>query len=451
MKKYVGKELYLNDCFLDAKKSYLYKYYIGNIDVDDKLFSDEKEKVKLLIDNFIDGFSKNDTIEFFNILIVQFNSSIEKEYNSFINNIYDNFADDSLLKKYPFIGKELFKLKIKINKMCNLTKIYSYYINLPYAVNDAIKDDIKYKLDRVIANNKNQRYYDKVSDLIEKKYNDILASIDVKSNNEYDVILEEYVLFVISKYGKMDIERGRLLKEANELGINNRIINDLKNANNMNILERSLMDAKNYINKFKIDKQRANIDIERQKNISSIKGLLNLRMVSSLSYSDDMKKIISDKVKDILDKYKKKEIDDISFLKKIFFKDFDKDYAILERLGKEVKKDDKIDEQKENVVDDDFDVIKEMFKDRDLRSRKEKADMIYNKVMQKYAQSRTTSDSYQKKELLYKIINILNDYVLFKIDDISLLDKIGFKNYDADLNIIYDIYNGVKDNNHRRR
>ena len=452
LKKYNNNESFVNKYFLEAKRAYLYNRYIDNINYDkinyeDELFNNEKKKIKTSIDNFINRFSDKDSINLFKLLFHNLEGSIINEKELFIENIIDNSVNKKLLKEYSFASNQVSKIKKDLKKFSNLTLIYNYSNRIPIIISDAIRNNIVIRLDKIINNEeyKKIKYYDKVKDLINAKYKNIVESINIDVNSDniinYELELTNEILKLISKYGKMDIERNRLLEQAGMYGINNGIINNLVKASELDELERCIMDARNFIDNYKNNKNNINDNIERQRIISSIKGILNLRLVSC-SYNDNNKKIIVDKVKDILDKYRDNKIEDISFLKNIYFIDFDKDYLVVNSFNTKNNK------KESKYVDDDFDVIEEIFENRDSKNRKDYADKIYAKLINRYNESRSNSDSYQKKEVLYKVINILKDYVNYNIDDVSELNNIMFYNYDKDLNIIYNIYNKNNGNNY---
>ena len=452
LKKYNNNESFVNKYFLEAKRAYLYNRYIDNINYDkinyeDELFNNEKKKIKTSIDNFINRFSDKDSINLFKLLFHNLEGSIINEKELFIENIIDNSVNKKLLKEYSFVSNQVSKIRKDLKKFNNLTLIYNYSNRIPIIISDAIRNNIVIRLDKIINNEeyKKIKYYDKVKDLINAKYKNIVESINIDVNSDniinYELELTNEILKLISKYGKMDIERNRLLEQAGMYGINNGIINNLVKASELDELERCIMDARNFIDNYKNNKNNINDNIERQRIISSIKGILNLRLVSC-SYNDNNKKIIVDKVKDILDKYRDNKIEDISFLKNIYFIDFDKDYLVVNSFNTKNNK------KESKYVDDDFDVIEEIFENRDSKNRKDYADKIYAKLINRYNESRSNSDSYQKKEVLYKVINILKDYVNYNIDDVSELNNIMFYNYDKDLNIIYNIYNKNNGNNY---
>lgn len=448
----------LNDIYLEAQKESLVRTYIGNKDFNNELFTEKAKDIRNKIDNFFNTVNIKQSVKGFEIICFIESLTLVTEIDEFKNSIFDNIINKSLYKKYPYASEDISRKKISI-KGHNLLVIYNVYNETLYSVKEAIVYNICDKLEKVIEKNKNLKYFNAVSDAIRKKYFEIVNNLNIDINKDdkrnYVEEMNNEILELVSNYGFLDKERYTLLKKFENKGIlekDDEIVDSLNKANTIETLKDILEVAKKHYNEI------INNDMKtmRQRKVSSIKSILNIKSLSKDTYDNYKKQDIVEKLDIIFDRYLKEIISNIDMLLDINFIDYEKDLRVinnfLDNKNNVTVKEDVVESEvrnsnNNNNDDDGFSAIEEIFRNRDRDNRRKNAEQLYDAIVKKYKSNYSNLSTSQKLELFLGARNVINEYLSFKINDISDLIYINFNDYYSEI----DILNSILDNKNNTR
>ena len=439
----------VNQYYLSAQKNTMINNYIGNQEFNNIEFNNEKNKIINFINELFNDIKEEDSMVKFNVIYPTSKLQLDTEINNFKNNLFNNIVNKSYMEKYPYVATEIFTKSYSFNSnFLNLSKIYEVYTNLENSIKDTIISNICNQIKDEIEKNNYLEFYKEIKNKLSNIFNEIIINLqktlNIKEEHtiDYKSLVQKQMLELNAKYFYLLKDKANILREYKELkeyiGYDI-IIENLIKAKEYDELSDSIKEANELITKTKKEKENVVAQNTKQKKIASIKSILKQKEMFESTLEDEEKSKLAKKIDEVIEKYINVEMDNIEVLLKLNLKDYQKDMETINSI---------LNKQEEKKKNDYFDEIESLFHKRDLKQRKEDVEKMSGLIIEKYESKESKLFAYDRYEIMNSIKEIMEQYLAFEIDDISLLANIEFVNYEYDMNIISKLY---KNNKHSRK
>lgn len=448
MKDRKSKITNVNEYYLEAQKNYMINNYIGNQEFNNIEFNKEVDKLINYIDELFKDINNNDSMIKFNVIYLTNKLRLDTEINNFKNNLFNSIIDRSFIEKYPEVAREIFTKKNSFNNSnLNLSKIYDSYKTTESTIKDTIISSICNKIKNEVERNNYLEFFNEIKNKLSTIFDEIITNLQKTLNIKeehtinYKELVQQQMLDLNAKYFYLLKEKNRLLKEYEDIKEEygyHKDIEALINAKEYDELSSSIEKASNLINNLKNTKKQEINKNNKQKKIASIKSIIKQKEAFESTLSIEEKAKLAKKIDEVFIKYINGEIDNIDALLKLKLKDYNSDIEIIDNI---------INKKEEKQQRNYFAEIEELFHKKELKERKQNVEKMSGIIIDKYKSKESSLFEYDKYEIMNGIKEIMDLYLEFEIDDISLLSNIEFIDYEYDMSIISSLY---KNNKHKR-